>query len=336
MSFGRAANLQGNEQSHIGPQERIAYQGELSIFLEQTLSQYDLGDYRGHEVKQNGYEDFNVVAETSTQKVFVKCFADWRSREDCRRYIEMMLAAGRHGAVTTPRLYKNRSGFELSELNIGDITVYLCAMQFLDGGNIWESGRPLSLPEKESVIHEAAKISQLAYRPQYVKDSWAVVNLPETYTKNRHRIDEADRSKIDIILGEFESFDIQALPTCFVHGDIRTTNVMRHSDARLHVIDFSVANIYPRIMELAVLFSDVLFEPESKTTFEETYRWALDIYADAGVNLGPNELRGLPLFVKMAHAANVIGASSVEATQYISKAENEHWLKLGKQGLHRA
>ena len=332
MSFGKVESRSSSPLS-IGPQERIAYRGDLRPLLEVVTTSHDFGGYVGHEVKENGYEDFNLVLETQKGKFFIKCFANWRSEEDCRRYIDMIQAADKIGKVTTPFIYQNQQDSALTTISVDGATVHLCAMKYLDGGNVWESGRPLSAKELAQVLHEAGKIAKCDYRPTEVVDSWAIVNAQTTYDKNKERIDPTQRAVVEDLLRQLKSVDVKALPHAFVHADIRSTNVMRHSDGNLYVIDFSVANWYPRILELAVLSSDLLFNGEKSEEFQHKYPWALSEYQKSGISLTSTELETLPLFVRLAHAMNVIGASSVEATNYISQEENKYWLSLGKKGL---
>ena len=331
MSFGKSAEA-GKGHLELGPQERIAYHGNLGPFFEDVLQAYRLGSAIAFEPKQNGYEDFNVSLVTTQAPVFAKCFAEWRSREDCERYLEMIEAAYQD-SVRTPRIYHNTHDKALTTVATAGSHTNLCLMEYLDGGNIWESGQPLSRAEQAELIRQAATINQSAYRPAYVHDSWAIPNLAENYAKNRDRIPKAYSRTIESLLRELESVDAQKLPHSFVHGDIRSTNVMRHHDGQIYVIDFSVANTYPRIVELAVLSSDILFEPNNPETFQDTYHWMLNEYQRVGSPLTDYEKQTLPLFVQLAHAANVIGSSSVDATNYISQAENNHWMQLGQKGL---
>lgn len=331
MSFGKIDRI-NESSSGLGPQERIAYRGELEYLFADALRNYEFGLAVAFKPKQNGYEDFNLELQTTSGPLFAKCFADWRSREDCERYLQMIEAAY-HGGVRTPKIYHNTSDAPLTVLMTGEVATNLCLMEYLDGGNIWESGRPLSRAEQAEVIRQAAIINKSPYRPAEVHDSWAIPNLAENYAQNRDKVPDDDKPVIEALLAQLQRVDIGKLPHAFVHGDIRTTNVMRHHDNQIYIIDFSVANFYPRIVELAVLASDILFDPYNPTAFIDTYGWMLDEYQRAGIKLEPYEIEILPLFVKLAHAANIIGSSSVDATNYISQAENDHWLNLGRQGL---
>lgn len=335
MSFGKKIE-QRSGSSSLGPQERIAYHGDLKPFLQAVSSNYDFGDYVSHEVKQNGYEDFNVVLNTTKNPVFIKCFNKDRQKGDPGRYLQLIENVRTVGGVRTPFLYLNSKGNSLTTVIIDGITVDLCAMQYLDGGNIWENETPLTLEEQIEAIRQAAKINSLDIDPGGEPDSWAILNIGQKYEENRNRLHPLEKPIMEKLIVELgtERESIQSLPQALVHGDIRSTNIMRNSDESIYVIDFSVARRYPRIMEMAILCCDILFNISNPQEFAQKYKWAISEYEKAGIKLTSEELRLLPLFVRLAHAANVVGASSIDTTNYISKKETEHWLNLGSVGLH--
>lgn len=341
MSFGRKIE-QRSVTPNLGPQERIAYHGYLRPFLQTVSSRYDFGDYVGHEIKQNGYEDFNLVLDTEKEgPVFLKCFAggkDGRSREDCLSYLHVIQNARNVGKVRTPFLYRNNKGNVLTTVRAGGSTVYLCTMQYLDGGNIWENRKkkPLTSEDQLELIRQAARINLVNFDPGGKTDTWAIPNIGEKYKLNKERVGLAERPIIEKLIDQLdeEKEDVESLSRALVHGDIRSTNVMRNGNEPVYIIDFSVARWYPRIMEMAVLCCDILFDANAPQDFTEKYEWALSEYEKAGIKLTPEELRLLPLFVRLAHAANIVGGSSADATDSISKEEAKYWLEIGKTGMH--
>jgi len=60
------------------------------------------------------------------------------------------------------------------------------------------------------------------------------------------------------LVREFNALKMKKLPHCFVHGDLIETNIMKDKEGKLWIIDFAVANYYPRIIELAVLACNIL------------------------------------------------------------------------------
>ncbi len=316
-----------------GPQERTGYSGNIVPVLEAAAGAFDLGRYEHHEVKQNGYEDFNSVLITDRGRTFIKCFAHWRKDEDCRRYMDIVSAAVDVAGVRAPRLFPLSDGEKVLTVDTGETPLRLCVMQYLDGGNLWESRKLVTFEEQMEIVRQAALVNRADFHPSFIEDSWAIVNLQNSYEANGANLPWECRDLIQPLLTELAASDTAALPHSLVHADIRSTNVMRHSDGGVYLIDFSVSNWYPRIVELAVLASEILFNPREPSTFDRTFTEALSVYQETAGQLAPEELRALPLFVRLAHAANVIGASSASALQYINQDENSWWLEVGMAGL---
>lgn len=122
------------------------------------------------------------------------------------------------------------------------------------------------------------------------------------------------------------------MPHCLVHGDIIKTNVVKSKSGELYILDFAVSNYYPRIIELAVLFSNMLFDENNLGTFPDYYKLALDEYQKA-TPLSSKELETLPLFVKIAHAMHIIPPIREQKLNKNTSDENLYWLNLGRIGL---
>lgn len=106
---------------------------------------------------------------------------------------------------------------------------------------------------------------------------------------------------------------------------------MKNKEGKLYIIDFAVSNWYPRIVELAVLASELFFDPDSVEKTNENFQWLLAEYQKYH-RLTPEEFTALPVLVRAAHAMNVLGAS-YEALQGNALGENNAWFALGKKGL---
>ena len=128
------------------------------------------------------------------------------------------------------------------------------------------------------LARQAAIINQLDEKPHQIYDSWAVVNFVTEFDKKKQFLTKKDIEIIAPIKEKFQNKNLNQLPLCFVHGDIIRTNVMRDMDGKLYILDFSVANIYPRIQELAVLFCDIFFNEKNPSNFGEYYKIGLSEY----------------------------------------------------------
>lgn len=97
------------------------------------------------------------------------------------------------------------------------------------------------------------------------------------------------------------------------------------------VIDFAVANYCPRVIELAVMAVDLLFNSNDVEAFPSNWQTALNGYQEK-IQLTDKELQVLPIFVKVAHAMHIIGGTREKAEGNTSE-ENEYWLNKGRVGL---
>ena len=76
----------------------------------------------------------------------------------------------------------------------------------------------------------------------------------------------------------------------------------------------------------------MLFDEDNPKTFQEYYNLALEEYQKHNP-LTEEEIKVLPLFVKVAHVMHVLCATYERVVKGNNSAENEYWINLGKVGL---
>lgn len=310
-------------------QKRISYQGKLEPILTRVCSDFNLGEYKLHRVIIAGYEDFNLVLTTDKGDFFVKIFSSFRNLEECKRYIDIITHAVNAG-VQTSDLYKSTQGF-LYQIKAENIPIRLCVMRYINGKNFYElKAKPI--PEEMCfLVKEATVINKINLKPTLLYDSWAIPSFLQEYKKLKPYLDKED-VELSSLEKRFSSLRIGELPHCFVHGDIIKTNVMKDDQGKIYIIDFAVANYYPRIQELAVLFCNMLFDEDDPESFERYYKLGLTEY-QKHIPLTSMEHKILPLYVQLAHAMHVVRATYEKVVNKNASPENEYWLEVGKIGL---
>lgn len=316
--------------SDIDFQNRIQYKGDLATLLKHVCSDFKLGNYVRHNIVPVGYEDLNIILVTHSGNYFIKCFADYRTAEDCNRYLHIMQKALTCG-IQHPELYKSSQGY-LYEWKDKISSVRLCVMEYIDGDTFYSIDEQPTSDELRFLAKQAALINQIDVKPEPVYDSWAVVNFVAEFNKKKQYLSQQDLQMITPLVDDFQKIDLDKLPHCFVHGDIIKTNVMRSKDGKLYILDFSVANYYPRIQELAVLFCDLFFNDKNPDTFSECYELGLSEYQKL-LPLTKEELQFMPLYVKAAHAMHIICPNFEREANENTSEENLQWLELGRAGL---
>jgi Ser/Thr protein kinase RdoA (MazF antagonist) len=311
--------------------QRINYSGDLKDISIQICKDYNLGNFKSNKLILVGYEDFNFVLETSEGKFFTKIFANFRSLDDCKRYIEIMEKAIKSN-ISTPRLYNSNQGFlYIKEINRTELR--LCVAEFIQGKTFFELNKKPNEKEVKFLANQAALISSIDYNPPFIYDSWAITSFLKEYKEKSKKLSEEDLSLINPLVKEFKDIEIKKLPHCFVHGDIITTNVIKDNKNKLLIIDFSCSNYAPRIQELAVLTCDMLFD-KNREISQKNLEIALKEYQKI-IPLTEKELKALPIYIRLAHAMHVLRAGYEKVVNKNNTPENEHFLVSGRMGLEQ-
>jgi len=311
-------------------QQRINYRDDIAPILRQVCGDFDIGQYRSYSTIALGYEDYNLSLTTSCGKYFVKIFGAYRKRNECQRCVNILKNILDLG-VSHPRLLESKQGY-LYEFLSNDFSDRLIVMQFIEGNNFYELGQTPNAKEKCFIIEQAALINKSDINPPPLYDCWAIVNFGKEYQGKKQYLKEKDKRLIGPLVEAFNSLAIDELPHCFVHGDIIKTNVMRSIFNQIYILDFSVANYYPRIQELAVIICNLFFDYKSPNEFLEKYNFAIEEYQKHILLLGV-ELEKLPLFLKLGHAMHILLASYEKNAHGNNSLENDYFLKNGLVGL---
>ncbi|HVS58279.1 MAG TPA: phosphotransferase [Candidatus Saccharimonadales bacterium] len=315
-----------------GPGNRLEYTGDLTPVFSRALAAYDLGTFGGYAVAPVGYEDFNAIVDTQTGPYFIKIFSSAREPGEISRYEAIMknvLAAG----VNHPRMYQYGDGLVYHD----DATkLSMVAMEYIQGQTFYELNRSPQDEELQRVLSQAVLIHKVPHHPPFLFDNWAIPNVGKTYMQVKKFLDSEYRSVVERIIEELQEMDTTALPHCLVHGDLTKSNVLRGSDGDIFVLDFSVANWYPRIQELAVITGALLNHHDRSESFGELLEKVIRGYVAAGGQLTVDEARALPAFARAQYAAEFMGATREKHIRGIETPETEQWLRLGQRGLRLA
>lgn len=174
-------------------------------------------------------------------------------------------------------------------------------------------------------------INNLDIKPNFIYDSWAIINFEKEYNRKREYVSPKYKEQFDTLLEELRKIDFNCLPKAFVHGDIISTNVMIDKDSKIWIIDFAVSNYLPRIIDLAVISCNICLDKNSKERTYENIFLLLNEYNKYN-KLSEYELKTFGTFYKIANAMHIL------QTQYIIKTdgdseENQYWLNEGIVGM---
>jgi len=308
--------------------KRIGLNTDLKNISEQICSQYNLGGFISNELITIEYEDYNYYLTTTKGKYCVKIFNNIRTRQDIVNYLERIRVVA-NSQINAPKPLKINNDIVL-ELDYKKNHYDICVFEYIDGKNYFELNQKASKEIIKELAKQTAMINQLDIKPDFIYDSWAIINFEEEYKNKREYLSDKYKEEFDQLLTKFKCIDLDKLPKGFVHGDIISTNVMLDSTNKVWIIDFAVSNYLPRIIDLAVISCNMCLDNSSKENTYENIALLVSEY-NKYTPLSEYELSAFRTFYKLANAMHIL------QTQYIIKtdgdsAENEYWLNEGIVG----
>jgi Ser/Thr protein kinase RdoA (MazF antagonist) len=309
--------------------KRIGLNTDLKNISLEICKRYDLGDFISNELIEIGYEDYNYYLTTSKDKYCVKIFSKTRTSEDVNNYLERIRAVA-NSHINSPKPLLINGDINLS-LEYQQNNYEICVFEFIDGKNFFQLQESPSIDTIKELAKQTAMINNLDIKPNFIYDSWAIINFEKEYNRKREYVSPKYKEQFDTLLEELRKIDFNCLPKAFVHGDIISTNVMIDKDSKIWIIDFAVSNYLPRIIDLAVISCNICLDKNSKERTYENIFLLLNEYNKYN-KLSEYELKTFGTFYKIANAMHIL------QTQYIIKTdgdseENQYWLNEGIVGM---
>lgn len=314
---------------HKAPTNRLTYTGDLTPVIEDICQAYELGTPKDFSVIEVGYEDCNVIINTNHDRFLAKMFAKFRTPEDIQRYVDIIQNVVK-GGVNHPELIMTPD----DKPTYTSEGITLALLRFVEGKTFYDLKRPLTADERRTVIEQAAKINNINYHPPYLFDSWAIPNIQSMFNRVKEFVAPEDLALVEQVMRQYEVIPVDTLPHACVHGDIIKTNTLKGDDGKIYILDFSVANWYPRIQELAVIVANLLHE-EPGLSLEENCKLVIDEYNQFNP-LTEAEKHHLPVYALAGIAMEFMGAHQEKLINGVDGEENDYWLMLGREGLRRA
>lgn len=312
--------------------QRIGHSVDLNHLLKKIASDFNLGSLKSRKILEVGYEDFNIVINAEKGNFLAKIFGNFRSDKEIARYIQIMLTVIKAG-INFPRVRPSNKGEYLFRYEDGVKGVVL---EFIEGKTYFETKTIPTNRELNQVMIEAIKIHQLPIRPHFIFDSWAIPSINQMFNKVSRSLSAQDKKLVNKAIDIYLEVDKAKLTTCFVHGDIISTNTLKGEDNKIWILDFAVANIYPKIQELAVIATSLLGKPNKLMPIKERAEIVKKAYISAGGELTRYEKLVLLDYAVAGAAMEFMGGYKSKFLDKEDASESEFWLNIGRETLREA
>lgn len=307
--------------------ERIKNIKDLRKLSEEISKVYGLGQVIDYKHIAVGYEDFNMIIETEKGKYFVKILNKSRPTEEKERLVKILDKSIENG-VTVPKIYKV-DGQAISKIEVDDKSVDVILMDYIDGTNMLFLDRDFTEDEIRQVAREVAKINEIDYGVEPYYDEWTITNFENEYNKKIDALDEENKALVKSVYEEWPKVDFSRLKKTYIHGDIIKSNLILDKNNKIWVIDFSVLNYLPRVIEIAVAMFGICLTNDREKTISNINA-LLSEYSKYN-KLDDYEIEVLPIIFNLISAMNVLQTAYIKNTDD-SFEENEHWLEEGIKG----
>lgn len=298
----------------------------LPELVTHVAEEYSLGAVRNWAIIATGYEDCNIEIRHDPFRVVVKVFAFGRPPAIAERTAGLITRA-RAAGVRHPRLYPDAAGRLVHEYDGHQLIV----MDFAPGRTFYELGRPPAGEELAGVVEQAVRIHSVDAHPDPVFDPWAIGNLVPLAEQVRGLLDDEQRRLVEAAVAGITSLDWAALPEALIHADLTAGNVLLGSDGSISVLDFALANRWPRLQEIAVIAASLLFG--SPDPIAARMSEVASLYSSlAPMPLTAMEWDALHVFGRAAAAMELLGGLS-QWEQGNRGAETDSLIEIGTAGL---
>lgn len=315
------------------PTDRLNYSGNLEPVINRLCASYNIGAPDEFSVIETGYEDCNVVIETKKDKFLAKIFAKTRKPNDISRYTAIMqkvLEAGVHH----PELVATTGGNQVyTDSEANGITLVL--MRYVEGKTFLELERAPNDDELRAVVEQAAKVNSIDYKPPYIFDSWAIPNIKTMFGRVKQFIEPDDLKLVEQVVQQYEQIPVDDLPHVFVHGDLTKANIVKADNGDIYVLDFSVANWYPRTQELAVIVANLMHDKNDRRSLKEKCELVSKLYSQFGT-LTEEERKHLLAYALAGISMEMLGGLQEKYINGHDSEETAFWIETGREGLRKA
>jgi len=225
-------------------------------------AEYNLPATISARVIPTGYDDFNIKLLTQHGNYLVKVFSNFRTDTECAEIVARYTTAI-NNKIPTPAIVPNREGGELTIIKRDTRKWRVCIFELIDGTTFETITATKS--QLDQIIKIVTSIYKIDYHPAPICDE---------FTKN--------------LLLEIEKLvpNFNTLPKYFAHIDPNDENVLIDRKGKIWLIDFSSANVAPRIIDIAIIAIDI-----AKTPAKIAY--AFDRWCKI-VNATPAEITAFP------------------------------------------
>ncbi|WKZ25781.1 MAG: phosphotransferase [bacterium] len=286
-----------------------------------------IGKIGNYSPINEGYEDANIILNTSTGKYVLKIFLAERELGNINSYVKILTECKKVGVPTTEILLDFNNGLGVFE-NEGIKTYYIIT-KFFEGNN-FQNTTP-TIEDIRKVTECVAKLNTLNFEVGEGYDSWGIKAFPEEYKNKKEKLTPEQDSLIKDIYEEYLKLDMTSFSKSVIHGDMQRKHVIKNSNNEYCILDFGCMAYDYKVIELATYLAWFCIQKDTWKDKDLIYKEVLDIYNSIH-HLSEQEILSLPLLIKVSCSAYYV-TTSVMINEGDTSEETLDWHNRSKKLL---
>lgn len=274
-----------------------------------------------------GYEDANIILNTSNGKYVLKIFLAGRELENINSYVKILKECRGIGVQTTEILTDFNGG--LGIFDDGEIKTYYIITNFFDGNN-FQNTTP-TIKDIRNVTEYVAKLNTLNFEVGSGYDSWGIKAFPEEYKNKSGQLTPAQNLCVKKVYLDYMKLDMNRFSKSVIHSDMQRKHVIKNTSGEYCILDFGCMAHDYKVIELATYLAWFCLQEDTWKDKDAIFSEVLKIY-NAVHNLSVPEVLSLKLLIKVSYSAYYM-TTSVMINEGDKSEETLDWNSRSKKML---
>lgn len=306
--------------------ERIGKEIDLKQLSQEICKVYQLGEYCTHTIIEVGIDDLSYYLWTKKGKYVVKNLNIDKTLKEVDRFIKQYDIIMRN-SIKAPNLLLNH-GKHILLTELEGILIHSCVMECIDGQDLFSSKKRITNIEIDQLVEIMIALHHIKDKLEIEYDLWSFMKFDKVYQLVKPHIDKTQ--EMEKLLQKYKQINFSIFPTCYIHGDLISTNIMRSQKGELSLIDFTSSGTGIRILDIVKVINSVIFNYEKIGESKEQIEYFLEQYQKKE-KLSKEELGYLPFLLQVDSHTSVMLAEYEKEKNQIDNQENEFWIANDKK-----
>lgn len=288
---------------------------------------FSIGEINSYEPINEGYEDANIILNTSNGKYVLKIFFAERNLKNINSYVKILRECKNVEVQTTEILTDFNEGLGLFENN--GVKTYYIITKFFEGKN-FQNSTP-TIDDIKKVTQLLSKLNTLDFEVHKEYDAWGLKAFPDEYKLKKNRLTPEQDLLIKGIYTDYTKLEMSDFSKSVIHGDMQRKHVIKNDTNEYCIIDFGCLAYDYKVIELATYLGWFCLQEDTWNDKDIIYKEVLNIYNSIH-NLTESELQALPLLTKASYSAYYM-TTSVMINEGDTSEETRDWHDRSKKML---